>query len=219
MEVKSLALEVKAEGDEGVITGYGSVFGNVDSYGDVIEPGAFAASITKRNPKMLWQHRMDTPIGVWDEVKEDDRGLFMRGRLATKTAKGKEGLELVKMGALDGLSIGFRSVSDEMDGNTRKLKQIDLYEVSLVTMPANDLATVTGVKNAINDLRDFESLLREFGFNRDASKVIASHGFKNYLDRLREADSKEGQIDQREADDLKSSLEQLLKGVRANVRT
>lgn len=219
MEVKSLSLEVKAEGDAGIITGYGSVFENVDSQGDVIEAGAFAASLTKRTPKMLWQHRMDSPIGVWDEVREDGRGLFMRGRLATGTVKGREGFELVKMGAMDGLSIGFRSVSDEVDGNTRRLKQIDLFEVSLVTMPANDLAVVTGVKNAIDDLRGFESLLREFGFNRDASKIIASHGFKNYLDRLREAGSKDGQIDQREVDYLKTSLEQLLEGVRANVRT
>lgn len=217
MEFKSLPLEVKAEGDEGVITGYGSIFGNMDSYGDVIEPGAFSESLTKRKPKMLWQHRMDTPIGVWDEVKEDSRGLFMRGRLARNTSKGGEAYELVKMNALDGLSIGFRATQDEMDGNTRKLKAVELYEVSLVTMPANELATITGVKSGIEDVRGFESLLRVWGFGRDAAKVIASHGFKNYLDRLREADSK-NEPDPREVDELKHSLEQLLKGVRADVR-
>ena len=127
METKSLLMEVKAD-DSGVVEGYGSVFGNEDSYGDVIVPGAFAASIARKTPKMLWQHDMAKPIGVWDEISEDGMGLRLRGRVAN-TSQGMEARELVKMGALDGLSIGFRTVGHRMEGNLRQLTEIDLGEV------------------------------------------------------------------------------------------
>ena len=111
-EVRSYALQIKTAGEDGSIEGYGSVFGNKDSYNDVIEKGAFAQSIKshkseKTMPAMLWQHDSAQPIGVWTDITEDANGLHMRGKLAMGTVKGKEAHELAKMGALNGLSIGF----------------------------------------------------------------------------------------------------------------
>ena len=211
MEFKSLALEVRAEGDEGVIEGYGSVFNNEDSYGDIVEAGSFMASLQKRMPKMLWQHRMDTPIGKWDEVKEDGAGLRMKGRIAMGTTKGREAYELIKMGAMDGLSIGFRTIRDQVEGNIRRLKEIDLYEVSLVTMPANGLATITGVK-AFETERGFEAFLRENGFSRWDAKTITAGGYKAWADR-RDAEARDLDADQRDAEAIKSELMKLLHGV------
>lgn len=174
MEIKSLSLELKAD-DQGMVEGYGSVFGGVDSYGDTIEPGAFAASIAKRRPKMLWQHRMDKPIGVWDDVVEDGRGLRLKGRIAD-TEMGEEARKLIKMGALDGLSIGYRTIRDEMRGNNRILKEVDLWEVSFVTIPADAAATVTGIKSIATE-RDCEDALRDMGFSRREAKAFIARGW------------------------------------------
>jgi HK97 family phage prohead protease len=207
LEFKGLSLSLKAEGDAGEITGYGAVFVNKDSYGDVIEPGAFKGSIGRRKVKMLWQHDMAQPIGVWDEVAEDDSGLRVKGRISLKTAKGAEAAELVRMGAIDGLSIGFRSIKDMMDGAVRKLQEIELYEISLVTMPANPLATVTGIKGNMT-VRGFEEELRRMGFSRWDSKVIIAEGFRAWADR-RDAEPEPG-ADQRDAEAIKAQLQQLL---------
>ena len=209
MEIKSLALELKAD-DTGMVEGYGSVFGGVDSYGDTIEPGAFAASIAKRKPKMLWQHRMDKPIGVWDDVVEDGRGLRLKGRIAD-TELGEEARTLIKMGALDGLSIGYRTIRDEMRGNNRILKEVDLWEVSFVTIPADAAATVTGIKSIATE-REFEAMLREQGFSRWDAKLITSGGWKAWLDR-RDAEGQGRDVDQRDAEAIKSQLETLLERI------
>jgi HK97 family phage prohead protease len=198
MEYKALALEVKADSDTGLIEGYGSVFGGLDSYGDTIMPGAFGESIAKRKPKMLWQHRMDKPIGVWDEVAEDGKGLRLKGRLAMGTAQGREAHELAKMGAMDGLSIGFRTLKDEIDGDARKLIKIDLWEVSFVTIPADANARLTGVKTDMTE-RGFEALLREQGFSRWDAKIITAEGWKAWADR-RDAEGLGLGTDQRDAE-------------------
>jgi HK97 family phage prohead protease len=211
MEFKGLSLELKADGDEGVIEGYGSVFGVQDSYGDVVEAGSFAESLKRRAPKMLWQHRFDEPIGKWDEVAEDGSGLRMRGRIALGTTRGKEAFELIRMGAMDGLSIGFRTIRDMVEGNVRRLKEIDLYEVSLVTMPANALSTVTGYKS-IDSERAFETFLRESGFSRWDAKIITAGGYKAWSDR-RDAEGQDLSADQRDAEAVKSELLKLLNGV------
>jgi uncharacterized protein len=210
MEFKAIALELKAADDGNTVEGYGSVFGNIDSYGDMIEPGAFRASIANRRPKMLWQHKMDKPIGVWDEVREDDRGLFMRGRIAD-TEQGREAKALVQMGALDGLSIGFRTMKDEMDGNTRRLKEIDLWEVSFVTIPANAAATITALKGMETE-RAFETMLREQGFSRWDAKIITAGGWKAWAEQ-RDAAARDLDADQRDAEAVKSELLKLLQGV------
>lgn len=211
METKFLALEVKADA-EGMVEGYGSVFGNRDSYGDIVEPGAFADSIKGRKPKMLWQHSMADPIGVWDEVTEDARGLHMKGRLALATTRGKEAYELVKMGALDGLSIGFRTVKDEIDGAVRKLKEIDLYEVSFVTMPANSAATITDIRS-MSDAPEVERAIRAaLGLSRKEAKAFMARGMAGLLD-LRDAGEEAHDANQRDVEAVKMQLQQLLEGI------
>lgn len=203
MEIKSLTLELKAD-DAGIVEGYGSVFNGIDAYGDTIMPGAFAESISKRKPKMLWQHRMDKPIGVWDEVTEDAKGLRLKGRIAD-TEQGREARQLVKMGALDGLSIGYRTLADEMRGNTRVLKQVDLWEVSFVTIPADHAATVTGIKSVATE-RECEDALRELGFSRREAKAFIARGWGG-VKGLRDAGN--GLPDEvlRDAEAVKTQLE------------
>jgi HK97 family phage prohead protease len=208
MEFKLIDLDLKADGDGFAVSGYGSVFDEVDSYGDRIVKGAFVESLTKRKPKMLWQHRMDKPIGVWDTVAEDGKGLRVDGRLAD-TVQGREARELVKMLAIDGLSIGYRTSADEMEGDIRILKKIELYEVSFVTIPAASSAVVTSIKSDMTE-RGFEALLIEQGFSRSAAKTIVATGFKGYLEKLRDAAEGDPQQHLRDADELKASIETLL---------
>lgn len=177
----SRPLAVKSLGDDGVFTGYGSVFHVEDYYKDVVMPGAFAKSLTDWQhkggmPALLWSHNQDSPIGVYEEMKEDDHGLFVRGRLLINdVALARETYALMKAGAVNGLSIGYRPVVEEYDNSTKinRLKQVDLWETSLVVFPANEAATITQIKN----VRDFEGFLRESGFSRSEACRIASHGF------------------------------------------
>ncbi len=123
------------------IAGYASLFGKRDQGGDVVQPGAYAGSLARlvsagRRVKMLWQHDPGQPIGVWDEVREDGRGLWVRGRILADVAKGREAAALLAAGAIDGLSIGYRTLRAERDGKGRRLlTELDLWEVSLVTFP------------------------------------------------------------------------------------
>lgn len=161
--------EVKLAGDEadaGQVEGYGSVFNLLDRVGDVVMPGAFKATLAdwkrrKALPPMLWQHNTDMPIGVWDEVVEDDRGLRIKGRLVLDVPQAAQARALVKAGAVKGLSIGYRTKEVEVDRTTgvRRLKKVDLWEISLVTFPALPEAQVTGVKGDF-DPRALERELR-----------------------------------------------------------
>jgi uncharacterized protein len=183
MEKKTrlVVAEFKADA-EGAIEGYGSIFGNVDAYDDVVARGAFQRTLAeygdkKRLPAMLWQHNPDEPIGLWTEMREDDQGLYVKGTLA-KTQRGREALELIRMGALSGLSIGYqtmRSAYDEKSG-IRTLLDVELWEVSPVTFPANAAARITGAKS-IKTERDFERFLREHGFSRKEAEQITAKGF------------------------------------------
>lgn len=123
--------------DGTIISGYASLFGKSDQGGDVVERGAYAKSLAKdRSVKMLWQHDPAQPIGVWDEVREDERGLWVKGRLLTDVAKGREAASLIGAGAIDGLSIGYRTVKSRKDDKGgRVLSELELWEVSLVTFP------------------------------------------------------------------------------------
>lgn len=154
--MEKLNFEVKFASDEaGVIEGYASLFGGEpDSYGDTIAKGAFAGSLAEHKaartaPLMLWMHDPSEPIGVWHEVREDASGLAVKGRLILETVRGREAHALLKAGALNGLSIGFRVRDAErrQDGG-RLLTEIDLVEISLVSMPAARRARVTSVKSA-----------------------------------------------------------------------
>ena len=205
--------ELKFAADEGAqamsFTGYGAVFGNVDSYGDVIEAGAFSkflADVKSGNqpwPAMLSQHggwQMSaedmTPIGVWTDFAEDGHGLKVTGQLAD-TPRGLEMYKLMKMSprpAIDGMSIGY--IAKEWEPRSkpedpkRKLKRIDLIEVSMVTRPANGKARVESVKSDWTE-RDFERLLtRDAGLSRSEALVVINQGFKSLI-AMRDAGSAE----------------------------
>jgi uncharacterized protein len=141
-ERKYLAAEVALKITDGLgIEGYASVFGRRDQGGDVVQRGAYAASLAAmaaagRRVKMLWQHDPGEPIGVWDEVREDAKGLWVKGRILPDVARGREAAALLGAGAIDGLSIGYRTVKAERDGKgQRLLAELELWEVSLVTFP------------------------------------------------------------------------------------
>lgn len=194
--------EVKFAGAEGSMSfaGYGAVFGNVDSYGDVIAPGAFKETLKTAKsannwPAMLSQHggflgSDMTPVGVWTSMEEDGKGLLVEGKLAP-TPRGLELYALMKMEprpAINGLSIGYRpkewSVRTRPEDPRRTLKAIDLLEVSIVTMPANPKSLISSVKS---NIRDFEAFLRdEGGFSAAQAKRIAASGFKS-IEAMRDA--------------------------------
>lgn len=208
LKVRDFALSVKADGvaEDGTFDGYGSVFGVVDSYQEVVAPGAFTESLAElaakdRKVPVLWQHRTDQPIGVYLELSEDDHGLKVKGQLLVDdVALAKEAHALMRAGAVTGLSIGYwvrESSYDEKTG-IRTLEKLDLVEVSLVTMPANDDARVEAVKFKLShgqlpNIREFEKVLREVGFSKTQATVVAGHGLPELLRREAEGDAtKEG---------------------------
>lgn len=177
--------EFKASGlHDGSFDGYGSVFNIIDGGGDIVVAGAFTDTLTTqkaagRLPAMLWQHRPSEPVGVYTSMVEDNVGLKVSGQLALKTARGAEAYELMKMGALSGMSIGYRSRDDSYDRVTgvRTLKKLDLIELSLVTFPMNDASRVSSVKSSIEELetiRDAERFLRDNGMSRTEAVAFIS---------------------------------------------
>ena len=201
MKTKAFALQVKDLSEQGTFEGYGSVFGVRDSYNESVEPGAFAASLAKHRregtmPLMLWQHDAWSPIGVWEDLAEDGKGLWGKGRLLAGVRQADETMIMLKAGAIRGLSIGYREVDTKPaeGGGPRKLLEVDLMEVSIVSFPANTRARVEGVKsdalgNRFEDfarrLRDgepmlvqeFEDILREAGVPKAMAVQIASVGY------------------------------------------
>lgn len=137
----------------GVIEGYASLFGVVDTGGDMVMAGAFRRSLARRGAsgvKMLWQHQASEPIGVWTSIAEDARGLKVVGRLDLSVARAREAHSLMRGGAVDGLSIGFRTkrATTEKPSGVRRLQEIDLWEISIVTFPMLTQARVEKVKRA-----------------------------------------------------------------------
>lgn len=182
---KSAAFELKREPDaDGTFEGYASVFGVLDQGMDVVEPGAFKRSLaTNRKVKMLWQHDPSKVIGVWTEIREDERGLFVKGRLLNDVALGREAMALMRAGAIDSMSIGYRTVEATPDagGRVRKLVDVDLFEVSVVTFPMNEAALVTAVKNEDGrfDPKLMERALRDVcGLSISEAKAFMADGFK-----------------------------------------
>lgn len=180
---KSTGLEVRATDDEaGTIEGYGSVFGVEDSYGDVVVKGAFAETLaSSRVVRMLWQHRSDMPIGKWTEMIEDERGLRAKGVINLKTTWGRDAYEAVKGGDVSGLSIGFRTLERQWNDEEgiRYLKKLELWELSVVTFPANEEAGIDGAKG-FESLADIDGMdvvaiersLRAGGFSREEAKRL-----------------------------------------------
>ena len=154
------------------IKGYASLFGQTDQGGDVVERGAYAASLKRMaeaggRVRMLWQHDQGQPIGVWDEVTEDETGLRVKGRLLSEVAKGREAAALMVAGAVDGLSIGYRTIrAEKLAEGGRKLIELELWEVSLVTFPMLPAAKVTGKLDGLA-----LELAREFTRGLDAARL------------------------------------------------
>lgn len=179
MEKKFLDLQVKAAADGRTVIGYGAVFGNVDRGGDVVMPGAFAKSIASgRKARMLWQHDPSKVIGCWRAISEDEKGLRLEGVLSD-TPKGNEVATLLKDEAIEGLSIGYRVTDDEWkEDGTRLIKEAELWEVSIVTFPMNESATVDAVKAAEMSRRDVErKLTQDAGFSRSVARALLSGGY------------------------------------------
>lgn len=174
---KAAPIRLKAvAGEDGVFEGYGSVFSVIDSVGDVVAPGAYAATLAQHasdgtRPKGLWQHDPSRPVLTWLEMREDERGLWCKGRLILDVQQAREAHALMKAGELDGLSIGFEATEVEFarpedyeakygsplppmawmaaGQQVRVLKAVDLWEVSLVTFPACAPARLTSVKRTV----------------------------------------------------------------------
>ncbi|HXF52997.1 MAG TPA: HK97 family phage prohead protease, partial [Hyphomicrobiaceae bacterium] len=197
-EVKFTALDLKGIDLDGVFEGYASLFHKEDMGRDVVVPGAFRDSLAERGAggiKMLFQHDPNQPIGVWLKLYEDARGLFARGRLMLEVGKAREVLALIRAGAIDGLSIGFRVVRGLRDPRTgiRRLEKIDLWEISVVTFPMLREARVASLKsgkapfaNRSPSEREFERwLMQEAGFTRREARAVMREGHKG-LRPLRE---------------------------------
>lgn len=182
-----IPLELKFLSAAGEIEGYASLFGGApDVYGDLVERGAFRETLAEhasggRKVKLLWQHDASQPIGVWDELIEDEKGLRVKGRLLTEISpKAQEVHGLLKAGAIDGLSIGYDPIETAPVAGKptlRALRKVDLWEVSLVTFPANGGATVTGVKS-FDCARDFADVLHAAGLSRRQAKIAAGAAWK-----------------------------------------
>ena len=193
METKNVPFELKGIEENGVFTGYGSVFGVLDFWDDVVVKGAFIDSIQKRMPALLWQHRQDAPIGVYTDIAEDEKGLKVTGRLLVDDVRqAKEAYALLKAGALSGLSIGYIPLDWEYkeDGDVRVLKEVEVWEISLVTFPANDAARVESVKSldSLSSVQDIEGWLCSKGLTpNEAKSVISKVLQKDAEDQLMEA--------------------------------
>lgn len=195
MKTKDFSLQVKDLSEDGTFEGYGSIFGNVDSYGEKVMPGAFVASLAKHRREgssvlMLWQHNPSEPIGIWEDLAEDSKGLWGKGRLILDVQKARETHALMKAKAIGGLSIGYREVKVTPEGNVRNLEELDLREISPVSFPANRRARIEAVKSERMDefarrlrdgdpmpIKEFEDILREAGVPKSMAMAIASHGY------------------------------------------
>lgn len=196
LKLRDFDFELKAANDGYSIEGYGSVFGVVDSYREVVQPGAFKESLAEIKAKgrklpMLWQHRSGEPIGVWDEMTEDSRGLYLKGSLIKGVQTAEEARLRAIAGAVTGLSIGYWVREDSHDQVERVtyLKRLDLVETSLVTFPANDESRVEAVKfmvarGTLPPIRDFETFLRrEAGLSKSQAALVVTRGFAELVRR------------------------------------
>ncbi|MFK7834906.1 MAG: HK97 family phage prohead protease [Sulfitobacter sp.] len=169
-----MAFQEVAEVEDGTqISGYASLFGAADQGGDVVEPGAYGVSLKAvkeagRSIKMLWQHDPAQPIGVWDEVREDAKGLFVKGRILSSVEKGREAAALIAAGAIDGLSIGYRTVrAAKNTKGQRLLSELELWEVSLVTFPMLPSARVA----AKGDFQPLGDILRDMAASFEGARA------------------------------------------------
>lgn len=207
-KISSPILDIKAISDDGILSGYGSIFGNKDHGGDIVVAGAFAKSLAEHRQKgtsvkMFWQHDPHQPIGKWTDISEDGKGLYVEGRLNMGVQKAREAHALLKEGDIDGLSIGYGVIESEPDEKRGALllKQVKLYEVSVVSMAMNERARVESVKSERMDefarrlrdgdpmpIKEFEDILREAGVPKSMAMAIASHGYAKAIRSESEGD-------------------------------
>lgn len=217
-----LKLEIKSLDEKGMFEGYGSIFGNKDSYGDIVQPGAFKDFLGSNKPasvKLLWQHNTQEPIGVYEEIYEDEKGLFVKGRLLIDDiARAKEAYALLKAGAINGLSIGFTiepgGSEYSKNGTIRNLTKLSLWEISIVTFPANTRAKVANIKeDPTNSIREFENFLRDSGgFSKAQAVAIANHGFIKGLQR-------DAEVSETDAKELSESIKLILTALQDGVKS
>lgn len=198
----NVSFSVKSLEEDGTFTGYASVFDVVDSHYDVVKKGAFQVSIAKlkasgRKMPILWMHDSTKPIGTFHTVIEDEYGLYVEGKLLiSDVQQAREAHALLKAGAISGMSIGYylKKYESDKDAGVWNLTEIDLFETSLVTFPANDDARVIDVKSKLEDgelpsLKEFEKFLREAGFSKTQATAIANGGLSKLHKDQSESDS------------------------------
>lgn len=194
-ERKFVDVAIDAVAQDGTFSGYASLFGKADLAQDVVEPGAFARSLRQRGAggvRMLYQHDPAEPLGTWLELREDARGLFVRGQLTPGVGRAREVRELMRSGALDGLSIGFRTVKARKDAGSglRRILEADLWEISVVTFPMLPGARIHAVKGGAADLptvREFENwLTRDAKLTRAEARTVIARGYASLM-RKRDA--------------------------------
>ena len=206
METKCLSggIEFKFNEEAGTFEGYASVFGGLDSYNDTVMKGAYEETLKERERpvRMRWNHFGEV-VGKWLEIREDDKGLYVKGQLTPNHSKANDIRALLKHGAIDGLSIGYFIVDDEPNGyGGRNLKQIELIEISIVEEPADLGASITGIKSKLEkaeSLADIEASLRDAGFSRSSATTLVSR-----IKTLAQRD-----VEQEVAAEQKSAFQQL----------
>jgi HK97 family phage prohead protease len=177
MQYKSSKFEIKAI-SENMFEGYASYFNNIDSYGDVIQKGAFTKTLqdNKNRIKILWQHNTSEPIGLPTKMIEDDNGLFVEGKISM-TETGKKAMTLMRDGVITEMSIGYDVIKDDYKDNKRILKELRLWEFSPVTFGANDKARITGAKS-------FDELIYELKHSKKDDIIYIIDKLNNYLKSL-----------------------------------
>jgi len=198
-------LEVRSfDGGSGEFNGYASVFNKIDSHGTAISNGAFHNSLekwkkNKRFPPLLWQHQTDEPVGIFLDIKEDQYGLKVSGQLLINDDPlAKRAYAHLKAGSINGLSIGFITLDQEYKSSLdiEVIREVDLLEISLVTFPSNELATVTDIRTCLSQgqqpkPKELERVLRDVGFSRSQAKAFMANGYKGFSQR----DADKNQVD------------------------
>lgn len=185
MRLERKLIDVSIEGveDDSTFEGYASLFDRVDMSRDIVERGAFAKAIARRGAggvRMLFQHDPAQPIGSWTAIAEDEYGLKVRGRLSPGSEKAREVRALIRDGALDGLSIGFKVARGRTDPRTgiRHIKEADLWEISVVTFPMQEGARISLKGEGLPTTREFERwLMRDARLTRKEARHVVAHGF------------------------------------------
>ena len=198
-EKKAMPAPLSGVAENGLFEGYACLFGKEDLGRDIIRPGAFAKSLTRRGTdgvKLLYQHDPAQPVGQWLSINEDGKGLFVRGQLALEVARAREILSMMKAGILDGLSIGFRTILGHTDQQSgiRQLVELDLWEISIVTFPMQPDARISSVKTCLDaatvanrqappiSKRILErKLMQDAGLSRSQARALLAQGYPGLL--------------------------------------